>query len=298
MESPTQLIASPGPFVVVGASGHVGSVVVRTLLDKSHKVIAVVRDAAKGDRLKSEGAEIAIVDVRETQSLRAALRRARRAFLLNPPAPTHTDTDIEENRTAASIAEAVKGAGLEKVLVESTYGAQPGHAMGDLSVLWNFERSVASAEIPMAVNRGAYYFSNLDMLVNEAREGSITTMFPEDLKIPMVAPVDLGIAAARRLATPLDDIGVQYVEGPERYSFDDVAAAFASALGHEVAVRTLEPSQWEPNFSKAGFSNPTAQSYARMTEVSLQGFETPRDPIRSSTDLQSYIVELVKARVR
>lgn len=298
MESPTQLITSPGPFVVVGASGHVGSVVARTLLERNHKVIAVVRDAAKGDQLKSEGAEIAIVDVRETQSLRAALRRARRAFLLNPPAPTDTDTDIEESRTASGIAEAVKGAGLEKVLVESTYGAQPGHGVGDLSVLWNFERSVASSDIPMAVNRGAYYFSNLDMLVNEAREGSITTMFPADLKIPMVAPVDLGIAAARRLATPLDDIGVQYVEGPERYSFDDVAVAFASALGHAVTVRTLEPSEWEPKFRKAGFSNPAAQAYARMTEVSLQGFEMPRHPIRGSTDLQGYIGELVRATVR
>lgn len=39
----------------------------------------MVRVAAKGHRLKSEGAEIAIVDVRETQSLRAALRRTRRA---------------------------------------------------------------------------------------------------------------------------------------------------------------------------------------------------------------------------
>ncbi|MGF6160389.1 uncharacterized protein YbjT (DUF2867 family) [Ensifer sp. KUDG1] len=111
-------------------------------------------------------------------------------------------------------------------------------AIGDLSVLWNFERNVASTEIPMAVNRGAYYFSNLDALFEETREGAITTMFPADLKIPMVAPADLGVAAALRMAAPLDDSGVQFVEGPERYSFDDVAVAFASALGRAVTPPT------------------------------------------------------------
>jgi len=295
MENQTPVNAGPGPYVVIGATGHIGRVLARTLLEKNQKVIAVAHDAAKGEWLKSAGADVAILDVRDAQALRVVLRRARRAFLLNPPAAVNTETDVEETRTAASIADAVRGSGLDKVLIESTYGARPGNATGDLSVLWNFERSVASAEIPMAVNRGAYYFSNLDMLLEEARAGSITTMFPANLKIPMVAPADLGIAAAGRLSGSLDDIGIQYVEGPEKYSFHDVATAFANALGYAVTVRTLERSQWEPNFRRAGFSEPAARAYARMTEVSLQGFETPNNPIRGTTSLESYIRQLVNA---
>lgn len=235
-------MTNPDAFVVLGATGHIGSVVARTLLRDGRQVIAVVHDEAKAGDLKSAGAEIAVVDVGDTQALRATLRRGRRAFLLNPPAAVTTDTNAEETRTAKSIAEAVGGTSLEKVLVESTYGAQPGDAIGDLSVLWNFERGVGSAAIPMAVNRGAYYFTNLDMLLDEARQGSVTTMFPAHLQIPMVAPADLGRAAARRLASPLDDVGARYIEGPETYSFDDVAAAFAKALGHPVTVRTIERS--------------------------------------------------------
>jgi uncharacterized protein YbjT (DUF2867 family) len=235
-----------------------------------------VRNEAKAGDLKSKGAEIAIVDVGDTQSLRATLRRGRRAFLLNPSAPVSTDTDAEENRTASSIAAAVVGAGLEKVLVESSYGAQPGDAIGDLSVLWNFEKSVSSAVTPMAINRGAYYFTNLDMLLGEARQGSITTMFPARLKIPMVAPADLGLAAAKRLAGPLDDVGVRCVEGPEAYSFDDVAAAFSKMLGHAVTVRTLERSDWKSRFMEAGFSESAAHAYARMMEARCRGSTCPK----------------------
>ncbi|MBX5193711.1 NmrA family NAD(P)-binding protein [Rhizobium sp. NZLR3b] len=283
-------------FVVLGATGHIGSVVARTLLREGHQIVAVVHDEAKAADLKSAGAEIAAVDLRDTQALRATLRRGRRAFLLNPPAPVTTDTNAEETRTATSIAEAVGGAGLEKVVVESTYGAQPGDAIGDLSVLWSFERAVGAAAIPMAINRGAYYYTNLDTLLDEARHGLITTMFPAQLKIPMVAPADLGLAAARRLAGPLDDVGVEYVEGPEAYTFDDVAAAFAKMLDHAVTVRTIERSEWVSSFRRVGYSERAAQAYARMTEVSLEGFDMPDDPIRGTKSVQEYISELVKER--
>src|SRR5687768_2957198 len=131
-------------FVVLGATGHIGSVVATTLLDQGHEVIAAVHTEGKGETLKARGAEIAAVDVGDTEALRVVFKRGHRAFLLNPPAPTDRNTDREESRTAQSIAAALEGAGLEKVLVESTYGAQPGDAIGDLSVLWNFENAINS----------------------------------------------------------------------------------------------------------------------------------------------------------
>ncbi|QPB22416.1 NAD(P)H-binding protein [Rhizobium sp. 007] len=284
-------------FVVLGATGHIGSVVAETLLNEGHEVTAVMRDTAKAASLKSKGAQIAVIDVGDTLGLRAVFRRGRRAFLLNPPARIDMDTDAEENRTAASIAEAVEGSGLEKVLVESTYGAQPGDAIGDLSVLWNFETSVGSSKSPMAINRGAYYFTNLDMLLDGARDGTITTMFPPDLKIPMVAPCDLGAAAARRLTTGLDDTGIRYVEGPERYSFDDIAIAFANALGHAVTAKTIERADWETSFRGMGFSETAARAYARMTAATVDRLELPQSPSRGSISLQTYISELVGSRV-
>lgn len=282
-------------FIVLGATGHIGSVVAETLLEEGHEVIAVVRDKAKAASLKFKGAEIAVIDIGDTPALRAVFRRGRRAFLLNPPAPVHMDTDAEENCTAASIADAVGGSGLEKVLVESTYGAQPGDAIGDLSVLWNFETGLGASGVPMAINRGAYYFTNLDMLLAGARESSITTMFPAGLKIPMAAPSDLGVAAARRLTSGLDDTGIQYVEGPERYSFDDVAIAFADALGHAVTVKTIEPADWETSFRDMGFSQAAARAYARMTAATVEHLELPDSPARGLTDLESYISELIRS---
>lgn len=282
--------------IILGGTGHVGSAAAKALLDKGEAVTVVGRDPAKGDEWQARGAKFVVIDVRDAEALRAVLRTGKRAFLLNPPADISGDTDRDERATAVAIVAALEGSGLEKVVAASTYGAQPGERIGDLSVLYEFERRLAAQPIPVAVNRGAYYFSNWDMALQSARdEGVVRTMYPADFVLPMVAPQDLGEAAARRLLEPADATGLDYVEGPERYSSADVAAEFARALGRAVRVETTPRERWEATFRELGFSEAAAHSYARMTGASLDGgFEMPDAPERGRVTLRDYIAALVE----
>jgi uncharacterized protein YbjT (DUF2867 family) len=138
--------------------------------------------------------------------------------------------------------------------------------------------------------------SNWDDLLEPVRTASVLpTMFPADLELPMVAPADLGKAAAERLLSPATDSGVRYVEGPQRYSSADVARAFSEALGRPVGVEVTPRDQWEAAYRKLGFSEAAAQSYTRMNAVSVDsGFDTPDDPIRGSVTLDAYIRDLTR----
>ena len=119
-------------------------------------------------------------------------------------------------------------------------------------------------------------------------------MFAPDLPIPMAAPYDLGEAAAERLLSPMDDVGVRYVEGPERYTTADVAQAFAMVLGQRVKLEVTPRDRWHAAYKAMGFSNEAADSYTRMTEASVDsGFDLQEDPIRGSTTLLEYISALV-----
>lgn len=199
------------------------------LLEAGQPVTAVLHDPAKAPEWQARGARTATLDVRDSDARRAVFKTGRRAFLLNPPADVAADTDREEHATARSIAAALDGCGLEKVVLASTLGAQPGERCGDLNVLYDFEQALAAQPIPAAVQRAAYYFSNWDMQLDEAKASALTTMLPADLKLPMVAPQDLG---ARRLQEPAEDQSISRVEGPERYSARDVADALANALSN------------------------------------------------------------------
>jgi uncharacterized protein YbjT (DUF2867 family) len=282
--------------IILGGTGRVGSAAAKALLEQGEAVTVVGRDQAKGDEWRARGARFVVADMRDAEALRAVLRTGRRAFLLNPPADVAGDTDRDERATAMAIVAALDGSGLEKVVAASTYGAQPGERIGDLSVLYEFERRLAAQPIPAAINRGAYYFSNWDMALQSARdEGVVRTMFPDEFVLPMVAPQDLGEAAARRLLEPADATGISYVEGPERYSSADVAAEFALALGRPVRVETTPRDRWEATFRELGFSEAAAHSYARMIGASLDGgLEMPDAPELGRVTLRDYIAALVE----
>ncbi|MDX8500638.1 NAD(P)H-binding protein [Mesorhizobium sp. VK4C] len=281
-------------FIVIGANGHVGSAVALTLLNAGWPVTAVLRSSDNDADWRKRGAETAVVDVHDSDDLRAVFRTGRRAFLLNPNADVSTDTDLEEHATVRSIVAALDGSGLEKVIVASTYGAQPGERCGDLNVLYDFEQALAAQPIPATIQRGAYYMRNWDGLRDAAKNGVLPSMLPADMKIPMVAPADLGKAAGRHLLEPPRDQDMHYVEGPERYSPRDVADAFAAALGNPVKVAVIPRDQWIAAYRKQGFSAAAAESYARMTAVSVDsGFAMSEPFERGETTLEDHVGALV-----
>jgi uncharacterized protein YbjT (DUF2867 family) len=281
--------------IVMGGTGHVGSATAQTLLARGEPVTIVTRDATRARGWRDRGAEIVEADINDVSSLHAAFRRGSRAFLLNPPADTASDTDAEERRTVAHILAALDGSGLEKVVAASTYGAQRGDRIGDLNVLWELEQGLKAQSIPCAINRGAYYMSNWDGLLDAVREtGELPSTYPAEQAIAMVAPQDLGAVAADRLMSGEDDTGIRFVEGPRRYSAQDVANAFAAVLDRDVKVCVIPPDKWEGSFRDLGFSREAAESYARMTRIGVEGdFEEPDDPLRGPTTLEAYIKRLV-----
>jgi uncharacterized protein YbjT (DUF2867 family) len=277
--------------IIVGGTGRVGSATARALLQLGEPVTIVTRDAAHASDLADAGARVTVVDIHDVPALRDIFRSGTDAFLLNPPAAPAMDTDAVERANAAAIVEALDGSGLRKVVAASTFGARPGAPCGDLTVLFEFEEKLRTQPIPVAVNRGAYYMSNWAGMLDTVRKGGkLPSFFPADFALPMVAPEDLGEAAARRLLEPPEKTGVCYIEGPRRYSPRDVAAAFSEVLGVPVEVEVIPRERWEESFRQLGFSERAAKTYACMTGTVLdEASRWPDEPLRGTTALGDYI---------
>lgn len=282
-------------YIILGATGHVGSAVAEALLSMGEPGTIITRDAAKSERWRQKGAEVAVADVHDVEALRRIFRKGKRLFLLNPPASPDTDTVAEEKKSLASIMAAVAGSDLEKIVAESTYGAHDGEGVGDLGVLYEMEQKLAETRIPYSVIRGAYYMSNWDWFLKTAEEeGRIYSLYPADFKIPMVAPVDLGQFAAQLLTEPIDRTGLYYVEGPEPYAPADVANAFSEALGKPVETVVIPRTEWISYLTNSGFSQKAAEAMAAMTDITLdQKFEVSDSPVRGVTSLREYIAGMI-----
>jgi uncharacterized protein YbjT (DUF2867 family) len=185
---------------------------------------------------------------------------------------------------------ALDGSGLEKVVALSTYGARSGEACGDLTVLHDLEQGLRAQPIPAAIMRAAYMMSNWP-LEAASSSGVLPSMLPGDLKLPMVAPKDLGAVAARLLQEPASGTEIHYAEGPERYTPNDVAAALAGALDRAIEVEVIARARWEETFRSLGFSEKAARSYACMTGATVDDLALPAAPIRGDISLTNYVSE-------
>jgi uncharacterized protein YbjT (DUF2867 family) len=284
--------------IILGGTGHVGSALAEELLARGEPITIVTRDASKKAVLERTGARVAVADVHDADALRRVFRTGERLFLLNPPAPPSSDTEAEERRSLTSILSAIEGSGLKKIVAESTQGAQriePGRG-GDLGTLFEMEQALAAQPIPSSIIRAAYYMSNWDgFLESAARDGVIYSFFPADFTLPMVAPKDLGRVAADLITEPIERTGLHDVEGPKHYSASDVAAAFSAALKRTVTVNVIPRDRWIQTFRELGFSEAAAVSYAGMTGLTLdQRYEPLAPPVRGTTSLESYVMEMVR----
>lgn len=276
-------------YVILGGTGHVGRAVAQTVLTAGHDVTVVTRQVVAASEQLHDGVDYAAVDVNDTDTLRALFQRAQRVFVLNPPAAVSGNTDVEERKTVCSILKALRGVALEKVVVQSTYGAQPGEHCGDLGVLYELEQGAQALNGPVCIVRAAYYMSNWADAISAAKAtGVLQTFLPSTQAFPMVAPEDVGSLAGQLLMSDVEETGIHNIEGPESYTPSDVAAVLSRLVGRAVQVQVIPQERWYEAYRGNGFSKEAAQSYANMTGLFVhQHYDRPAAPVRGSTSLEA-----------
>jgi dihydroflavonol-4-reductase len=117
----------PGNRVVItGASGFIGSAVVRAVQARGAEVVAVVEPGADDRNLKSIDAERAVLDIRDLAAVRAACAGARFVFHLAAvyrfwARDPRVFYDVNVGGTL-NVLDAVRAAGCERLLFTSTVG--------------------------------------------------------------------------------------------------------------------------------------------------------------------------------
>lgn len=110
----------------------------------------------------------------------------------------------------------------------------------------------------MTFLRAAWFIENASGDVDSAKDGVIRSYLqPLDRAIPMISADDVGRVAADLLQERWEGKRVVELEAAQRVSPNDLAAAFAKALGHPVRAEVVPRDRWEPIFRAQGMKNPT-----------------------------------------
>ena len=280
-------------YVITGITGRVGGAVARALLDAGQPVRAVVRDAAKGATWAARGCEVAVAAMDDAAALTRAFNGADGVFILPPPVFDPAPGFPEARNVVTAVRAALEAARPSKVVWLSTVGAQA-RQPNLLSQHSLMEAALEGLDLPLTILRPAWFLDNVEWDVGSARDGVIGGFLqPLDRAIPMVAAADVGRVAAELLRETWTGRRIVELQGPRSVSPNDIAAAFARALGVPVRVEAVPRETWGALFRAQGMVDP--QPRIQMLDGFNEGWLTfEGDEVRRGVvDLDAVVGGLV-----
>lgn len=287
-------------YTILGATGNVGSVITRALLEKGEKVRAVGRNAGRLQPFVRRGAEAFVGDVADAEGMTRALTGARAAFLMIPPCVTSPDYRATQEKTSDAFGAAAKNSALQYAVNLSSYGAQVPAGTGPIGGLHNSEEKLnAIDKLNVLHLRAGYFFENhLAGIQMIQMMGIFGGALRGNLKIPMIATRDIGAYAAERLLK-LDFNGKQTQEllGQRDLTLQEVVVVIAKGLRKPDLRYVQFPfDQVEKVLEQMGAPAKTVASFIELFQAINNGIVTTtetRSPANTTpTSIETFVKEV------
>ena len=254
-------------ILVTGATGFVGSVLVRQLVGAGERVRVLRRASSSLDRLDGVEVEHAVGDVTDPEAVRDAVDGAETVYhvagvvAFGPRARARLRAVNVEG--TATVVDAARAAGVGRLVHTSSIAALGRPASGgvlDESAVWTPSRlntayAVSKRDAEREVLRGVA--EGLDAVIaspalvfGPGRSGEGTTALAERLAagaLPLAPPgatavVDVeDVAAGLRAARDRGETGQRYVLAAETLTWVEILGTLADALGVPAPTRTAPP---------------------------------------------------------
>lgn len=206
-------------IVILGATGNTGRAIIQRL--GGHRVRGVARSA---DKLAQLGVEARAGDFLDREFLTGALRGADAVYAMTPGDPTAGDYRASQDAQGAAIVDAIRAAGVRRVVALSSVGADLPDGHGVLGGLYAQEQRLRTLDASVTLLRPGSFFENFAAQVPVIRErGIVADSVAPDIALPMVAIRDIAAAAAAELASPTGP-AIRELLGPRDLTYSECAA--------------------------------------------------------------------------
>jgi uncharacterized protein YbjT (DUF2867 family) len=218
-----------GMILVIGATGNVGSELVKKLSKAGLKTRAAVHNISKMDKMKLPNVEVVDLDYEKPDSILKAMQGVEKIFIV-----THlTDKMVEYTER---VIDAAKKSGIRHIVRSSAMGvdAEPGITLGK----WHRECDdlLAKSKIPYTILRPNAFMQNFINFNAQTIKSENAFYMPAGKgKISYIDVRDLAEVALKVL-TENGHLGKRYnLTGPKTYDHYQIAEILSKVLGRKIS---------------------------------------------------------------
>jgi NAD(P)H dehydrogenase (quinone) len=251
-------------IAVTAATGHLGSLIVRGLAGRGHRVVAIARNAAKATALSGDDVEVRVADYSDPEGWAAALAGVERLVLVSG---SEVGQRVAQHTT---VVEAAKRAGVEWI----AYTSAP-HADTTTLVLAPehkaTEEVIAASGLAWTFLRNNWYTENYVAQLGPAAESGELIGSAGSGRVASASRQDFAEAAVAVATGEGHDTAVYELAGDVAWTMDDLAAAISEVTGRPVTYRNLSHDEHVAALQKAGLDEGTARFVAALDRDIAEG---------------------------
>lgn len=288
-------------ITITGSLGNIGRHLVDILIKQGHEVSVISSSSERASEIEHLGAKALIGSIFDVPFLTASFSGVDAAFLMTPP--NLGGQHIVENTANAgkAYATAIKSAGLKKIVMLSSVGADFDAGTGPIRGLHQIEEIYkALRDVHITFLRAGYFYTNfyndIPLIKKAGIEGS---NFPAEIKIPLVDPLDIATAAADALQNSEVGHHVRYIVS-DYVSGAEIAHTLGAAIGNpNLPWIEFTDEQALDGMLKAGLPTEIASLYVEMGQAIRAGklqqdFEIQGQPIYGKIQLNHFAIDFAK----
>ena len=260
-------------ILVTGATGTVGSEVVRQLIAADQRPRALVRSVEAARQRLGEQVDLAVGDLDQPGTLGRALDGAGRVFLITVPGPRQLGQE-------RAVIEAAGRAGVVQVVRLSRVGAGGRSPLRVARFHGQAERQLQNSGLAATILRPPMFMQNLLFMVHS---GAISSAIG-DGKVAMVDARDVASVAVTALTTGGHAGKTYVVTGPQAVGLADAVELLSRQLGRQIRYERLAPGDVRDRFLGMGVDPWLADDAATLDGLLAVGHDEPvSDDIRKVT---------------
>lgn len=232
-------------ILVTGASGTVGSEVVKQLREAGAKVRAAFNNPEKAERAKKQGIEAVVFDLNDRSGIAAALKGVDKVFLLGPTVPNQTD--VENN-----VVEEAKKAGVKHIVKLSVLDAP---AEKYTLAKWHraVEKNIEKTGVPYTFLRCNEFMQNtINYYLPTIKAEGAFYLSTKDFKVSPVDARDIAAVAVKALTSSGHENKAYDLTGPEALNHEQVAQKLSAASGRQIKYVDIPPAAYKEGAIAAG----------------------------------------------